>query len=296
MTGYWTILPSPEKLPSGSTGTRQGPVFHRVDQHLMSTTHWHRLFQAWSNLSTPVRVSADAIASIKAEVAEVTGPILLLGLTSGLMDAGSDITAVDQSHVLVSDLWPGNTRDRRAVVGDWLRLPFEAASFAACIGDGSLISFDYPDRLQLVLAEVARCLKSGGKFACRVFLAPDTAERFADLETVVQQRRISFQHFKFKFAMAMGAEGENPNVRVASIPEFFDVRFPDRGRLAAVTGWDRAEIDTIDIYRKSAANYAFPTKNQLLSVVPKAFEHARFVPVQNHPLGNEWPILVIEAH
>src|SRR3981081_2648036 len=99
----------------------------------MITNHWHGLFHAWSNLSTPVRASADAIASIKAEVAEVTGPILVLGLTSGLIDTGSDITAVDQSRTLVKDLWPGNTAKRRVVIGDWLRLPFEAASFAACI-------------------------------------------------------------------------------------------------------------------------------------------------------------------
>jgi SAM-dependent methyltransferase len=261
----------------------------------MSTNHWHSLFQAWSNLSTPVRVSADAIASIKAEVVEMTGPILVLGLTAGLMDAGTDITAVDQSRTLVGELWPGNTPGRRAVVGDWLRLPFEAASFAACIGDGSLISFDYPDRLQSVLAEVARCLKPGGRFACRVFLAPDAATSFADIEAAAQNRQISFQHFKFKFAMAIGAELDNPNVRVSSIPEFFDVKYPDRGKLAAISGWDRAEIDTVDIYRESQANYAFPTRNQLLSVIPLALDHARLVPVPNHPMGNEWPILVAEA-
>src|SRR3979409_250990 len=127
----------------------------------MSTNHCLRLFQAWSNLVTPTRASADAIASIKAEVAEMTGPILVLGLTAGLMDAGTDITAVDQSRTLVGELWPGNTPGRRAGVGDWLRLPFEAASFAACIGDGSLISFDYPDRLPSGLAAGGRCVKPG---------------------------------------------------------------------------------------------------------------------------------------
>ena len=55
---------------------------------LMSTNHWQSLFRAWSGLSTPVHVLPDVIASIKAEVAGVTGPILVLGLTSGLLDAG----------------------------------------------------------------------------------------------------------------------------------------------------------------------------------------------------------------
>ena len=261
----------------------------------MSTNHWQSLFRAWSGLSTPVHVLPDVIASIKAEVAGVTGPILVLGLTSGLLDAGPDITAVDQSGALVGDLWPGNTPGRRVVVADWLRLPFEPASFTACIGDGSLISFDYPGSLQSVLAEAARCLKSGGKFACRLFLAPDVAESVADLERLAQRRQITFQIFKLKFAIALGAELENPNVRVSSIPQFFDARFPDRDRLAAVTGWDRAEIDTVDVYRKSQANYAFPTKSQLLSVIPGAFNQVRLVPVPNHPLGNQWPVLVMEA-
>lgn len=261
----------------------------------MSTNHWHELFRAWSRLSTPTHVPADVIVAIKAEITGVAGPIMVLGLTSGLLDAGSNITAVDQSPGLVNDLWPGNTPGRRVVVGDWLRLPFEASSFTACIGDGSLISFDYPDRLQSVLRETARCLKPGGKFACRVFLAPDRVERFADIMATVQRRQIPFQHFKFKFAMALAAELEHPNIRVSSIAEFFDARFPDRSRLAAVAGWDRAEIDTIDVYRKSRANYAFPTKEQFLSAIPDAFKHPRFVPVPNHPLGNEWPIAVMEV-
>ena len=260
----------------------------------MGTNHWDRLFHAWSNLSTPVRVAAEPLAAIKTEVTEVDSPILVLGLTSGLMDAGSDVTAIDQSRALVGGLWLGTTPGRRVVVGDWLRLPFGPASFQSCIGDGSLISFDYPDRLQLVLGEVARCLRPGGKFACRVFLAPDVAESFADVDAAVQRREITFQHFKFKLAMAMGVELESPNVRVSSIPEFFDAKFPDRDGLAAVTGWDRAEIDTIDIYRGSDANYAFPTKAQCLSAIPGQFLNPRLVPVPNHPFGDQWPILVME--
>ena len=261
----------------------------------MSTDHWRGLFRAWSTLPTPVRVASEAIDGIKAEVADISGPVLLLGMTSGLLDAAADITAIDQGSKLVGDLWPGNAPGRRAVVGDWLRLPFAPASFAACIGDGSLISFDYPDKLRPLLSGVARCLKPGGRFSCRVFLAPDQPETIADLEAaIVQQRRPSFQHFKFKLAMAIAAEQRSVNVSVAQIPEIFDSRFPDRGKLAAVTGWDRREIETIDVYRGSTATYAFPTMHQLVSVIPEAFRKPHFVPVPNHPMGRQWPILVMD--
>jgi SAM-dependent methyltransferase len=261
----------------------------------MSTNHWQGLFRAWSTLQTPVRVASEVIDGIKAEVADVRGPILLLGMTSGLLDASADITAVDQSSKLVGDLWPGNAPGRRAVIGDWLRLPFAPASFAACIGDGSLISFDYPDRLQQLFDGLAICLKPGGRFSCRVFLAPDRPETIADLEAAIEQRRTgSFQHFKFRLAMAIASELGGPNILVTSIPEIFDLRFPDRSKLAGVTGWDRSEIDTIDVYRGSNATYAFPTATQLISAIPKAFRHPRFVPVAKHPMGTQWPVLVME--
>ena len=261
----------------------------------MSTNHWDGLFRAWSTLPTPVRVASQVIDAIKAEVADVRGRILLLGMTSGLFDAGADITAIDQSSRLVGDLWQGNAPGRQAIVGDWLHLPIAPASFAACIGDGSLISFDYPDRLRLLFDSVASCLKPGGRFSCRVFLAPDRSETIADLEAAIdRQQTTSFQHFKFRLAMAIGTELGSPNIRVAQIPEIFDSRFPDRSKLAAATGWDRSEINTIDIYRGSNAIYAFPTKSQLLSAIPKAFGNPRFVTVVNHPMGFQWPILVME--
>ena len=261
----------------------------------MSNNHWHGLFRAWSDLPTPVRVGAGVIAGIKNEVAAVRGPILLLGMTSGLFDAGTDITAVDGSADLVRDLWPGNTPMRRAVVADWLRLPFAPDSFAACVGDGSLISFDYPDRLRSVFNSVADCLKPGGRFACRMFLAPEAGGTIADLKVALDQGRPpAFQHFKLCFAAAIGTESGNPNVFVAQIPEIFDAHFSDRSKLAAATGWDLGEIDTIDLYRKSDATYAFPTRRQTLSVIPTSFRNVSFVPVADHPLGTRWPILVME--
>jgi SAM-dependent methyltransferase len=261
----------------------------------MTRNHWGSLFRAWSKLSTPVRVSSEVIAGIKNEVAGVSGPILLLGMTSGLFDAGADVTAIDKSADLVQHIWPGNTPARRAVVADWLGLPFAPHSFAACVGDGSLISFEYPDRLRLLLNGVADCLEPGGRFACRLFLAPEVDGTIADLKIALAQGRVpTFQHFKLSFAAAIGIDRGNPNVRVAQIPEIFDAHFSDRGELAVATGWDLGEVDTIDVYRKSDATYAFPTQRQMLSAIPTAFRNVRFVSVADHPLGAQWPILVME--
>src|SRR5207237_1840990 len=132
----------------------------------------------------------------------LSGPVLLLGLTRQLMDASNDLIVIDRSVEMIRD----HSGAVRAVAADWTALPFAAASFAGCIGDGSLISFGFPDRLRSVLNEVARCLKPGGRFACRVFLRPDPTPGLAEVMRTARSGGMTFQHFKFKFAMAMAVE------------------------------------------------------------------------------------------
>jgi len=260
----------------------------------MGEDHWLNLFRAWSTLAKPVTVSGDVIDAIKAEISSIAGRMLLLGTTRGLLNAGPDLVAIDRSPGVVGDLSQIELASR-LVVGDWLSLPFPAASFAACIGDGSLISFDFPSSLHDVLHEIARCLKPGGKLVCRTFMSPERPDTLTDVVSEVGQRKLTFQHFKFKFAMALAAKHGVPNIAVASIPDSFDEEFPDRDALAGLTGWDRAEIETIEIYRSSRSNYCFPSRSQLRSVLPKAFKRARFVSVPNHPFGDEWPVAVFEV-
>jgi hypothetical protein len=48
-------------------------------------------------LPTPVRVPSEAIGGIKAEVADISGPILLLGMTPGLLGARARLRRVGAS-------------------------------------------------------------------------------------------------------------------------------------------------------------------------------------------------------
>ena len=176
-----------------------------------------------------------------------------------------------------------------------MRLPFPAGAFAACIGDGSLIACSFPDGWTTALEGVARCLRPGGTFACRVFLAPDAGTPAAEVVAAARQRRYeSFQIFKFGLAMAQCHENGSPNIAVPAIADCFDRHVPDRDAFAAATGWDRAEIDTIDVYRPSRANYAFPAAADCLAAVPSAYQVPRLVSVAGHPMGRQWPVLVAE--
>lgn len=259
----------------------------------MTRAHWHDLFRAWAGLTKPVGVSPEIVAAIKAEVRGLNGPMLLLGLTRPLMDTSHDLVAIDRSAALAAERSRSEPA-ARILVGDWTEMPFAPASFAACIGDGSLISFDFPGRLQRVLEEVGRCLKPGGRFACRVFLRPDRTPTLDELMDLARRGGITFQHFKFKFAMAMMLEGGSPNIAVATLPALLAECLPDRDELAARTGWDRSEIDTIDVYRSSDATYCFPTRAELSTVLPRVFKASRFVAVAHHPFGAEWPVVVLD--
>ena len=74
----------------------------------------------------------------------------------------------------------------------------------------------------------------------------------------------------------------------------FETEFPDRDRLAAAGGWDRAEVDTIDVYKSSSQVYSFPTRQQCLSIVPAAFSNVRLVAVGTYELAERYPFLVME--
>ncbi len=260
----------------------------------MSFDHWHQLFLAWSRLAKPGQASPVALAAIKAQIAAVRGPVLLLGMTEGLFDAAADLTAIDQNETLARDRRQG-APGRRVVVGDWMRLPFPAGAFAACIGDGSLIACSFPEGWTAALEAIARCLRPGGTFACRVFLAPDAGVAAAEVVAAARQRRYeSFQIFKFGLAKAQCHENGSPNIAVPAIAACFDRHVPDRAAFAAATGWDRAEIDTIDVYRPSRASYAFPTAADCLAAVPPSFHRPRLVSYPGHSMGTQWPILFAE--
>jgi SAM-dependent methyltransferase len=261
----------------------------------MTTSHWNKLYSAWSRLRTPVRVADEVIAALKHHIADRPGPILLLGATRGLTDLRPDVTAIDRDETSVRDHWPGDEPKRRAVVGDWRQPPFAAGTFAACIGDGILIALPYPDGAASFYEALTRVLAPGGRFVCRVFAMPDIPETVAAVRAAAFQGQIRrYMTFKFRLAMAVCAARGSPNIAVRVIHDAFETEFADRDGLAAAGGWDRAEIDTIDVYKSSSQVYSFPTRQECLSVVPALFSNARFVAVGTYELAERYPLLVME--
>ena len=182
---------------------------------------------------------------------------------------------------MITHIWPGDTAWRRARKGDWLALPFGAEAFTAIIGDGSLSALSWPHDYRVFFAQAARVLEKAGVVAIRLFATPDETETTDMLKRNAQAGHCkSFHAFKWQLAMAMVVEARDPNIAVAVICNGFNAMFPDRGELAAVTGWSRQDIDTIDVYANSPDVYSFPTLRELRSTIPDTFENVRALPAR----------------
>ena len=94
--------------------------------------------------------------------------------------------------------------------------------------------------------------------------------------------------------MALVAKAHVPNIKVIAIRDAFERMFPDRRALAAATGWERENIDTIDAYKDSSDIYSFPTREELLTVIPNAFVNVRFLSSGDYDLAERCPIVAME--
>jgi hypothetical protein len=260
----------------------------------MSSSHWDSIYHGRAQHEPTSTRYAEIAAGVSKQIAGFDGRMLLLSVSPTLSSIGSDVTAVDRSAAVVRHRWPGNTARRRAVIADWRQLPFASGSFMTCVGDGSINVLEYHD-VKLIYDNLTRVMLSGGRFVCRIYLTPDIRETVeAVAATAWQGIARSFVFFKFRLAMAIAAERADPSVPVISIYEAFASHFPDRGRLSVATGWDRSEIDRIDLYKNSPEIYNFPTRQQALSIIPSNFANARFVPVGTYELAERCPLLVFE--
>jgi len=267
----------------------------KIGMDAPSRKPWSDFHRRWLRLKPPLRPNEEVRAAIRAALAGSLEHALLLGVTPELSDIALNTTAVDRSAMMIALAWPGNTPMRKAVNGNWLNLPCRDRLFSAVLGDGSLNCLDYPQGYRRLYEQLGRVLLPEAKLAIRCYVTPDSCETLAVVrEQTMAGRRRGFHALKWRLAMAIAAERSDPNVPVWLIRDVFNREFPDRARLVQATNWSEEEISEIDDYRDAVEIFSFPTRQQLLAVVPDAFAKPRFAASGTYELADHCPLLVME--
>jgi SAM-dependent methyltransferase len=255
------------------------------------TNHWDRSPRHWSRIEPPLRPNAEVTRAFVRLAGGASARVLLLGVTSELANAFESVHAIDKSPMMLAQVWPGDSASKQATLGNWLEMPVPDDVFDGVIGDGSLSNLVYPHEVREVLARARAKLRPGGNFVCRLFERPDVpVSREALLATAAGPAPINFHAFKWQLAMHLAGQG-HATIPVPGILALFDELFPDRGAVAARTGWPRELIDLLDVYRDSDVHFTFMTRDEILAVLPPGITNLRFDACGSYDLAQCCPLM-----
>lgn len=259
------------------------------------TTHWPRHVRNWELLAPPLRPHAAVIARVRALIGasadQGAARCLLLGTTVEYGDLGHPIVAIDLSLPMLTALWKADPA-RLGAQASWAHVPFRSNAFTHVLGDGSLNAVPF-GVLPSILSEVTRTLEPGGTLIARVFCRPDAAEGPDDVRRDVSAGAVAnFHALKWRVAMSLVSDPDRADLPVTAIRDAFCALYPDRGALCRGTGWNPAEVDTIDVYDGSTAVYNFPTEAAIVTLLRDWFTTVDIVRCGTYPLAERCPLLV----
>lgn len=258
-----------------------------------TTDAWSRFHLRWSRLAPPLRASPGSAGLVREQIDSHDAHVLLLGVTPELADLGRQLTGADWSPEMIGTIWPGDTDRRQSLLCDWRTLPEPATPYTAVIGDGSLATQSWPHGYRDVLRAVARAITPDAPLVIRCYLRPEKPESLGAVrDDTLAGNAGNFHALKWRIAMAVLGDGDNPDIPVSEILSAFNTTFPDREALAAATGWDRVLIDDIDAYAGIDAVYSFPSRRQLAGLFAQEHWRSRYVETSDYPLAERCPLVV----
>jgi SAM-dependent methyltransferase len=245
-------------------------------------------------LKPPLEATQETADAIAAAIAGRRERALLLGVTPRLAGVAGDTTAVDWNAAMIARVWPGDVEQRRALEADWREMPFRGPQFTAVIGDGSFNTLEYPGSYRAVFRELERVLIPGARFAVRFYVTPSPCETFEAMRQDALGGRVeAVDALKWRLGMAVAAR-DGANVPRAAIKRAFDEIFTDRAALLAGSGWSEQDLAAIAWYKDVPDIISFPTRDEILDVVPASFTGACFISSGTYELAERCPVLVMD--
>jgi SAM-dependent methyltransferase len=267
-------------------------------------TYWDGLARAYAALGSPLRPTREEIETMERAVAAYAAGEgdrrlqgLMLGVTADIATmqwpTRCSVLAVDLSREMIRSVWPGDIAGvRRAVCGNWMRLPTRPSSRDIAIGDGSMNCVSYPDGFRAVAASVFTALKSDGIYVVRCYAQLKRKEEpAAVMESLAGRENPSFHHFKFRLLMAM-QRNVREGVAVDEVYRYCAKYRLDPAVVAATQGWDVEAIRAIELYRDAPTVHFFPTLAEQRAILREYFDELS-CSTGAYALGERCPILVL---
>ena len=228
-------------------------------------------------------------------LADCGDPLLLLGVTPEFAAIARQIVAMDWNADMIALAWPGDSATRRAICADWKSMPLDSASVGGAMGDGVITMLRWPDEQPLLLAELWRVVRPGGRIALRCFATPEDHPSAETIATEAMRGTLIFHAFKQRFNMAVAREGDTITVTSAHLYDRFQQLFPDRAMLAAASGWSLDTIAEIDAYEGSAYIHCYPSRAELTALLDHWWPAPhRFIETTGYPQADHCPLLVLD--
>lgn len=257
---------------------------------------WNNFHERWAGLKPPLRPHQAVTEAIQEAVRDHDEHVLLLGVTPEFADIGLQLTALERSTEMINLIWPGNTPQRQAVLGNWLSPSFHDKPFSAVIGDGVLSCIPYPHDYQTLFDAMTAVMQPNSRLVFRLFASPESGETVDEVVDAICHHEIkSFHAFKWRLAMAIVFERQDVNIPVRIIHQVFNDKFANRQALSDITGWSLNTIKEIDAYQDSHDVFSFPTLAQLKAVIPEAWRNVKICPVGTYELAERCPLLIMDS-
>ncbi len=256
---------------------------------------WNNFHERWAGLKPPLRPHQAVTEAIEQAVQAHEAHVLLLGVTPEFAHIGQQLTALERSPDMINLIWPGNTPERRAVLGNWLSPDFQGKLFSAVIGDGVLSCIQYPHDYVTLFDQMMSVMQPNSRLVFRLFASPESGETVDEVVDAICNHEIkSFHAFKWRLAMAIVFERQDANIPVRIIHQVFNDKFANRQALSDITGWSLNTIREIDAYQDSHDVFSFPTLMQIQSTIPGAWGRVQICPVGTYELAERCPLLIVE--
>ena len=249
----------------------------------------------WPTLKPPLRPHESVARQIATLLADCADPLLLLGVTPELAAIDRQIIALDWNAEMIALAWPGDTLTRQAQLADWKVMPLASASVGGAMGDGALSMLCWPLEQPVVLTELWRVVRPGGRIVLRCFATPQDHPPTEAIAAEAMRGTLAFHSFKQRFNMAVAREGDDITVSSARLHQRFEQLFPDRTALSAASGWSLDTIAEIDAYAGSGYVHCYPSKIELSAMLDSSWPAPfGFIETSGYPGADLCPLLLLE--